>query len=130
MLTQIFEDIKTNIPDNIQKEIKTQAWRKAQTPDTFLDPKGLTFPVKYNGEYRCDMIHAAMIFSAMFSKKGSSKHDAKFYQGIHNKAKKLSATQGCNKDVKLNEDNTVNLSQLFEVYTLNAIDEIRELIEE
>jgi len=125
MLASILEEIKVNIPDNIQKEIKTMAWRKQQPADTFLDPTNLKFPVKYNGKYRCDMIHAALVFSAIYSKKGSSQHPAKYYKGIYDKAKAISTKQKCNVDVKMQEDVTIGLNDIFEVYTLEALEELK-----
>jgi len=132
MLTLLLEQIKTGIPDRIQKIIKTKAWRDAQPDDVFLDPKGKTFPIKFEGKIRCDMINAALIFSAILSKKGSKDKPPSFYVGIHKKAKELSIKQGCskNKDVKLNENDTVSFAELFEVYTLNAVEEMRELLAE
>jgi len=130
MLATILEEIKVNIPKDIQKEIKTIAWRKEQSPDAFLDASNMKFPVKYNGEYRCDMIHAALVFSAIYSKKGSAQHPAKYYKDIYDKAKALSTDQSCNADVKLNEDTVIGLNDIFEVYTLEALDELRVAVTE
>jgi hypothetical protein len=130
MLNTILEQIKTGIPNDIQKIIKTKAWRDKQSDDVFLDPKGKTFPIKFEGEIRCDMINAALIFSSMLSKKGSKDKPPAFYVGIHKKAKALSISQGCTAKVKVNEDESVSVAELFEVYTLTAIHEIEELISE
>jgi len=130
MLATILEEIKVNIPEDIQKEIKTMEWRKSQPADTFLDPTNLKFPVKYNGEYRCDMIHAAIVYSAIYSNKGSSQHKPSYYKKIHNKAKKLSEVNGCTKDVKVQEDLNIDLNDIFEVYTLDALNELKAAIAE
>ena len=130
MLATILEEIKVTIPDNIQKEIKTMSWRKEQSDDTFLDPVGKKFPVKYDGEYRCDMIHAAIVYSAIYSNKGSSQHKPSYYKKIHKAAKKLSESQVCTKDVKLQEDLNIDLNDIFEVYTLEALQELKVAITE
>jgi len=130
MLATILEEIKTTIPADIQAVVKTKSWREQQPADTFLDPGNLKFPVKYEGKYRCDLINAALVFSAIYSKKGSSLNDASYYKGIHVEAKKLSIKLDCSNDqVKLNEDETVSLSDIFEVYTLEAVQDMRTFIQ-
>jgi len=127
-LELLLEKVESKIPEKMQKEIKSNKWRKEQMrkygADVFLDPVDMKFPVKYNGKYDCRMIHAAVLHSAMFSKKGSAVNPASYYADIYKKAKKIYADNTCENEIniKLQEGDEceLGLSDILEVYGVDA----------
>jgi len=128
MLEQLIQEAVAKMPSKMQKEIKSTKWRKDQMrkhgADSFLDPVGLSFPVKYNSDkYDCRMLHAAAFHAVMYSKKGSSLHNAKYYQDILAKAKKLYADNKCENEIKVKiqegDDTEVGLMDVLEIYELS-----------
>jgi len=128
IISQIYEKINTQIPDDIKHKLKSTRVRhemlKKYKGQAFLDSTNLKFPVvnPETGHKDCKLIYAAFLRASVHSSKGgSSKQPKEYYDKIRDEAKKLYESEDCSEKlkVKLNKEDieigVLNTNDIFEI---------------
>jgi hypothetical protein len=130
IISTILEKIDYTIDEDVKKLLQSQKVRqemlKKYGEKAFLDPKELKFPVinPKTGKFDCKLIHAAIVRSAVYAAKGSSKKPNEYYANIKVKADALYKSEKCSDKLKAKVSTESN--EEVDVLILNDIFSITE----